>query len=237
MSLRGRVRPGLVAEERHARDVDRQHDQRDQQRAAPGQLLPVVVGAHGELEDHHRQVGHRLAHVGAEELVVQRGEQQRRGLADDPGDRQQHAGDDAAAPRAASPSVLTFQRGAPSAKAASRRLPAPGAACSRWCAPPPAWRSATARANPPSRRSAGPCATAIAYTNRPSTIDGADSMMSVTKRVVAGELRGVAELGQIDAGQDADRGGHERREPTIIRLPTMALRQPPPSVPGAGVSG
>ena len=46
-----------------------------------------------------------------------------------------------------------------------------------------------------------------------STIDGADSMMSVTKRVVRGELGRRAELGQIDAGQNADR----RRRPAWRR--------------------
>ena len=69
----------------------------DDQRAGPGELLPVLVGAQRELEDHHRQVRHGRVQVEAPELVVERGEQQRRGLAADAGDREQHAGDHAGA--------------------------------------------------------------------------------------------------------------------------------------------
>ena len=50
-----------------------------------------------ELEDDDRQAGDRRVHVRAPELVVERGEQERRGLAADAGDRQQDAGDDAGA--------------------------------------------------------------------------------------------------------------------------------------------
>ncbi len=57
--------------------------------------LPVRYRAERELEDDDRQARHRRVHVQAQELVVQRGEQQRRGLAADAGDRQQDAGDDA----------------------------------------------------------------------------------------------------------------------------------------------
>nr|GEU28454.1 hypothetical protein [Tanacetum cinerariifolium] len=73
----------------------RQHAEGHQQRAAPGQLAPVVVRAHGKAVDHHRQVGHRAVHVLAEELVVQGREQQRRGFARDAGHGQQHARDHA----------------------------------------------------------------------------------------------------------------------------------------------
>ena len=83
-----------------ARMLSDEHRQRDQQRAAPRERLPVVERAHRELEDHDRQVGHRRVHVAAAELVVERGEEQRRGLAGDARDREQHAGDDAAAHRA-----------------------------------------------------------------------------------------------------------------------------------------
>ena len=62
--------------------------------------LPVLVGAERELEDDDRQAGDRRVEIGAPELVVERGEQQRRGLAADAGDRQQHAGDHAGARRA-----------------------------------------------------------------------------------------------------------------------------------------
>ena len=57
--------------------------------------LPVLVGAERELEDDDRQARHRRVEVGAPELVVERGEQQRRGLAADARDREQHAGDHA----------------------------------------------------------------------------------------------------------------------------------------------
>jgi hypothetical protein len=51
------------------------------------------------------------------------------------------------------------------------------------------------------------------------------------------ELVVLAVFGQVDAGQDADRGADPAVDrPTISRLPTMALRRPPPSLPGAGVS-
>ena len=89
-----------LREQRAREDVEHQHGERDQQRAGPGELLPVLVGAQRELEDHHRQVRHRRVHVGAPELVVERGEQQRRGLAGDARDREQHAGDHAGARRA-----------------------------------------------------------------------------------------------------------------------------------------
>ena len=68
-------------------------------RAGPGQLLPVLVRAQRELEDHHRQVGHGRVEIGAPELIVERREQQRRRLAADARDREQQAGDDAAARR------------------------------------------------------------------------------------------------------------------------------------------
>ena len=73
------------------------YGERDQQRPAPGELLPVGIGALHEVVDGDRQVRHRLGHVEAEELVRQRGEQQRRGFAGDAGGREQHAGDQARA--------------------------------------------------------------------------------------------------------------------------------------------
>src|SRR3712207_7110738 len=59
------------------RSVQPQHGGRDEEYAGPGQLLPVLVGAHRELEDGHGQAGHRLAEVGGPELVVQGREEQR----------------------------------------------------------------------------------------------------------------------------------------------------------------
>ena len=83
--------------------------ERDEQGPAPGELLPVDVGALHEVVDGDRQVGHRLGQVEAEELVGQRGEQQRRGFAGDAGGRQQHAGDEAGA-RGAVGDPLDHQR-------------------------------------------------------------------------------------------------------------------------------
>src|SRR6185503_14072112 len=89
------ARPG--AGDPPGNDVEDEDSGGGQQRTAPGEALPVVVGTGGELEDHHRQVGHRLAHVPAEELVVECREQQRGGLAGDAGDGEQHAGQNAGA--------------------------------------------------------------------------------------------------------------------------------------------
>ncbi|MNV65889.1 hypothetical protein D3C71_1586110 [compost metagenome] len=84
--------------------------------------------------------------------------------------------------------VDTFHRGAPSAKAASRKLP--GTSRSMFSVV----RTTTGTAiNDRARLPAHPekpptVATAIAYTNKPSTMDGADSMMSVTNRVSSAVL-------------------------------------------------
>ena len=85
----------LDAESARATIDEREHGEGDDQRAGPGELLPVLVGRERELEDDDRQARHRGVEVGAPELVVERGEQQRRGLAADAGDREQHAGDHA----------------------------------------------------------------------------------------------------------------------------------------------
>ena len=61
----------FFAEEDPRDDVEDQHRQGDQQGAAPGQAHPVVVGTHGELEYHHRQIGHRCVHVKGHKLIVQ----------------------------------------------------------------------------------------------------------------------------------------------------------------------
>ena len=67
--------------------------------SAPAQAscCQFLVRAQRELEDHHRQIRHRRVQVRAPELIVERGEQQRRRLAADARDRQQQARDDAAA--------------------------------------------------------------------------------------------------------------------------------------------
>ncbi len=87
---------------------------------APGELLPVGIGALHEIVDGHRQVGHRLVQAEAEELIAERGEQQWRGFTGHTRGRQQHAGDEAGARRAIGIRLMTSERGRPSAEAASR---------------------------------------------------------------------------------------------------------------------
>ncbi len=72
-------------------DVDGQHAERDQQRAGPGQLHPIVECRGGVLVDRHRQAGHGAAQPG-KIRIAERGEQQRRRLARHASDGQQHAG-------------------------------------------------------------------------------------------------------------------------------------------------
>jgi len=74
------VRWRLVAEEYAREDVEHKHAQSYDQGAGPSEVLPVLVRAHGELEDHDRQVRHWLVHVERPELVVEGGEKERRGL-------------------------------------------------------------------------------------------------------------------------------------------------------------
>ena len=51
-------------------NIQGKYGQGDQQGPAPGQLLPVGVGALHEVVDGDRQVGHRLGQIEAEELVA-----------------------------------------------------------------------------------------------------------------------------------------------------------------------
>ena len=66
------------------------------------------------------------------------------------------------------------------------------------------------------------------------TIDGADSRMSLMKRVAGAEPAALAEFGEIDAGHDADRRADQGRDRTMSKLPAMALSRPP-ALPGGGV--
>ncbi len=54
-------------------NVQGKDGQGDDERAAPGELLPIFVGALDEVVDGDREVGHRLAEVQAEELVAEGG--------------------------------------------------------------------------------------------------------------------------------------------------------------------
>src|SRR5471030_994540 len=71
-----------------------------QKLAGPGELLPLLVGRQRELENDDRQARHRRIHVHAEELVVERGEEQRCGLTAHSRDGEQDAGNNAGARRA-----------------------------------------------------------------------------------------------------------------------------------------
>ena len=157
---------------------------RDQQGAGPGQLLPVLVRAQRKLEDHHRQAGHRRVQVGAPELVVQRGEQQRRGLAAQAGHRQQQARSRC---RCAPPDTPRQRWCARDGRRAPWRHPscpaAPGAACLRWCAPLPVSPASPARRRPHSAEKCPMRTTISSYTNRPTMMDGADSSTSLMKRM------------------------------------------------------
>src|SRR2546430_13421372 len=89
---------GVEREQHQARgDAQDENAQRDDQGAGPRQLLPVRIGAQGKLENHHRQVGDGSCEIAAPELVVERREQQWRGLATDARHRQQQTCEDAAA--------------------------------------------------------------------------------------------------------------------------------------------
>lgn len=70
-------------------NVQQQYAQGNDQHPGPGQLLPFRKRAHRKLKDRHRQVGDRLHHVRAPELVGERSKQQRRGFTSNTGNRQQ----------------------------------------------------------------------------------------------------------------------------------------------------
>ena len=77
--------------------ADAQHeDHQDQdQRRGPGVPVPLLVGAGRVGEHRERQRRHRLVQLEAQILAAERGEEERRRLAGDAGDREQAPGDDA----------------------------------------------------------------------------------------------------------------------------------------------
>src|SRR5271156_6691244 len=82
-SLRGTApTPRLQQSEQYpCCDAQNQDGRRDDQSARPGEILPILVRAQGELKDDHRQIRHGGVQIAAPELVVKGGEQQRCGLA------------------------------------------------------------------------------------------------------------------------------------------------------------
>ena len=105
-----------------------EQDERDEdQRAGPGLTVPVLVGRDGVGEDLNGERRDRLVEPRREEPVVERGEQQRRGLAGDARQRQQDAGDDAGRrgrQHDASASPSRASRRAPAPPRAARPAPA-----------------------------------------------------------------------------------------------------------------
>src|ERR671932_2638939 len=76
-----------------ARERAEHADQRNQhQRGAPGLGVPIRVRRAGVLVDLDRQRGHGLQQVQVEELIAERGQQQRRGLAPGPRQGEHHTG-------------------------------------------------------------------------------------------------------------------------------------------------
>ena len=66
-------------------------------------------------------------------------------------------------------------------------------------------------------------------------MEGADSMMSVTKRVSSAVLLWSPYSAKYTPANTPMGVDTSTVKPTISRLPTMALAKPPPSEPGAGV--
>src|SRR5271157_1232129 len=62
-------------------DAQREHREREDERACPRELLLFGVGAPGELVDDERKARHRSARIEGEERIAERGEDQGRGFA------------------------------------------------------------------------------------------------------------------------------------------------------------
>ncbi len=104
----------------------------DEQGSAPGLFAANRIRGHGIIEDGHRQVGRRLPqrahHIGLLSAVNNRG-------AVSPLTRATASKIPVISPALAARKTtckVIFQRGAPRARAASRRYWGPGAACLRW---------------------------------------------------------------------------------------------------------
>src|SRR6476469_1149643 len=75
-------------------DAEDEDDEDEDKGGRPGVAVPLFIGTGCIGEDRKRKGRHRLVYVEAHVLASQRGEQERRGLARDPGDREQAAGHD-----------------------------------------------------------------------------------------------------------------------------------------------
>ena len=89
-------------------------------RGGPGQAVEIGIRGQGELEDHHRQIGHGFGHVPVEKLIVESREEQRRGLTADAGEGQEGAGEDATRPARQMTEQMTCHIGRPQSHARPR---------------------------------------------------------------------------------------------------------------------
>src|SRR3954470_6274180 len=75
-------------------DTEDQDDENEDEGGRPGVAMPLFIGTGCVGEDRERKGRHRLIDIEAQVLAAQRGEQERRGLAGNAGDREQAAGHD-----------------------------------------------------------------------------------------------------------------------------------------------
>src|SRR5687768_4296839 len=92
------------AEPRAGREAGSETDEEDEEdedeRSRPGEGMPLIIGADGIVEDLKRKRGNWLVQANRPELIAERGEEQRRGLAGDASDGDQRPGDDTGRRRA-----------------------------------------------------------------------------------------------------------------------------------------
>ena len=112
----------FLLEDDPTRDVEHENQQsHDERRAPAGGVLLLERGVRRVFSDEHGQIRGRTGEVVFRPCVApQRGEEQRRRLARDPGDREQNPGDETAA-RAAADDPQRSAR--PAASERKRRLP------------------------------------------------------------------------------------------------------------------
>ena len=131
---------------------------------------------------------------------------------------------------------VSFHWGMPSERAASRNVP--GTSCNissvvRTITGRPINASATLPANPENEMlplvmlEIG--STMITYTNKPSTIEGADSRMSLRKRIDAPSLLELAYSARYVPANMPIGAQISSAIRSMIKLPTMALERPPSS--------
>src|SRR5687768_2043594 len=94
--MRGSVSPAAVAGagDEAGDDADDEDEADEDERAGPGQGVLLLERTGGIDEDLERKGGDRLVERRRPELVAERGEEERRGLAGDAGDGDERTGDD-----------------------------------------------------------------------------------------------------------------------------------------------